>query len=143
MAIPSKKPTAGAMRKRAALRQRRRKVNKVVKTGRIYIQSTFNNVIITVTDVDGNAVTWASAGTAGFKSTKKSTPYAATQTAKIVIEKAKEFGMEKAFVFISGVGNGREAAVRAFAGSGIQITGIKDTTPLPHNGCRPKKPRKM
>lgn len=130
-------------RQKAVLRQRRRKVAKRLSEGIIYIQSTFNNAIITITDKAGNAAAWASAGSCGFKGTKKSTPFAATQTAKIVIEKAKNFGLERAFVYISGVGNGREAAVRAFAGSGIQITGIKDITPLPHNGCRPKKPRRV
>jgi small subunit ribosomal protein S11 len=130
-------------RQRIALRQRRRKITKTVNTGHIYIQSTFNNVIISATDTAGNVVAWASAGSSGFKGSKKSTPFAATQTAKIVIERAKNLGLEKAFIYIAGVGNGREAAVRAFAGSGINITGIKDVTPLPHNGCRPKKPRRV
>ena len=129
--------------RKSTLRQRRRKANKNVAHGRIYIQSTFNNVIITVTDTKGNVIAWNSAGSAGFKGAKKSTPYAATQTAKNVIEKVKELGLQEANISISGVGNGREAAVRAFAGSGIRITGVKDTTPIPHNGCRPKKPRRV
>ncbi len=137
------KPRLSNARQKAVLRQRRRKVAKRVNEGNIYIQSTFNNAIISITDKTGNVAAWASAGSCGFKGTKKSTPFAATQTAKIVIEKAKNFGLERAFIYISGVGNGREAAVRAFAGSGVQITGIKDITPLPHNGCRPKKPRRV
>jgi len=138
-----KRPRTSNARQKAVLRQRRRKVTKRAAEGHIYIQSTFNNVIITVTDTSGNVMAWSSAGSAGFKGTKKSTPFAATQTAKIVIEKAKNFGLEKAYIYIAGVGNGREAAVRAFAGSGVHITGIKDITPLPHNGCRPKKPRRV
>ena len=129
--------------RKSTLRQRRRKADRLVTNGRIYIQSTFNNVIISVTDNKGNVIAWNSAGGAGFKGAKKATPYAATQTAKNVIEKIKEMGLKEASISICGVGNGREAAVRAFAGSGIRITGIKDTTPIPHNGCRPKKPRRV
>lgn len=130
-------------RRQSSLRQRRRKTNKVVRTGRISILSTFNNVTISVADVNGNVIAWASAGGAGFKGAKKSTPFAATQTAKLVIEKAKGMGLEEASITVTGVGNGREAAVRAFAGSGINITGLRDATPVPHNGCRAKKPRRV
>jgi len=130
-------------KKSSALRQRRKKVTKQVISGHVYIRSTFNNVNITITDEGGNTICWSSAGSVGFKGTKKSTPYAATQTAKTVIEKAKEFGLEKADITVTGVGNGREAAVRAFAGSGISITGLRDATPIPHNGCRAKKPRRV
>ncbi|HOE74392.1 MAG TPA: 30S ribosomal protein S11 [bacterium] len=130
-------------KKRAVLRARRKKINKIVKAGMIYIRSTFNNVNITVSDNEGKVVAWASAGSVGFKGTKKSTPFAATQTAKTVIEKIKEMGFEEGQIIVNGVGNGREAAVRAFAGSGINITNLKDTTPVPHNGCRPKKPRRV
>jgi len=130
-------------RRNSTLRQRRKKVTKTVKTGRIFISSNFNNVNITITDPNGNVITWATAGSVGFKGTKKSTPYAATLTAKTVIEKAKSMGLEEADITITGVGNGREAAVRAFAGAGINITGLRDITPIPHNGCRPKKPRRV
>lgn len=130
-------------KRRSTLRQRRKKVSKSVKSGRIYIRSTFNNVNISVTDDNGNVVAWSSAGNVGFKGTKKATPFAATQTAKVVIDKAKDLGMEQAQIIVCGVGNGREAAVRAFAGSGITIKSLKDSTPIPHNGCRPKKPRRM
>lgn len=129
--------------RKSSLRQRRRKVTKNVTRGRIFIQSTFNNLIITVTDENGNAIAWNSAGSSGFKGAKKATPYAATQTAKNIIENVKDMGLRDASINICGVGNGREATVRAFAGSGINITGIKDTTPIPHNGCRPKKPRRV
>ncbi len=129
--------------KKATLRQRRRNVQKTVKKGIVSILSTFNNVIVTLADTNGNVCAWASAGNAGFKGAKKATPFAATQTAKLVIDKAKTLGMEEARITISGVGNGREAAVRAFSGSGISITDIKDITPIPHNGCRPKKPRRV
>lgn len=129
--------------KRASLRQRRRAVSKVVKKGIVSILSTFNNVVITLADTNGNVCAWASAGNTGFKGAKKATPFAATQTAKMVIEKAQALGLEEAKINIRGVGNGREAAVRAFSGSGINITDIKDLTPIPHNGCRPKKPRRV
>lgn len=128
---------------RSTLRQRHRKIPKSVKSGRIYVRSTFNNVNISLTDNSGNVIAWSSAGNVGFKGTKKATPFAATQTAKNVIDKAKELGMEQAQIIVSGVGNGREAAVRAFAGSGITITSLRDATPIPHNGCRPKKPRRI
>lgn len=130
-------------RRRAALRQRRKKISKIVKSGNVYIQSTFNNVIISVTDEKGGVIAWSSAGSAGFKGNKRSTPYAATLTAKMAIEKSKNMGFEQAKIFVSGVGSGRESAVRAFAGSGITIASIKDITPIPHNGCRPKKPRRV
>lgn len=114
-----------------------------VPEGNIYIQSSFNNLIITLTDKTGNVIAWSSAGSSGFKGTKKSTPYAATQAAKQLIEKAKERKVSKAAVFVSGIGSGRESAVRALSGSGINITAIRDITPMPHNGPRPKKPRRV
>ena len=114
-----------------------------VPEGNIYIQSTFNNLIMTLTDKGGNVIAWTSAGSTGFKGTKKSTPFAASQTARTLIEKAKTRGLNKAAIFVSGVGSGRESAVRALSGSGIDITAIRDTTPMPHNGPRPKKPRRV
>lgn len=119
------------------------KEKKVVPEGNIYIQSTFNNLIISLTDKAGNVLAWASGGTAGFKGTKKSTPFAATQTAKRLVVRAKERGLRKAAIFVSGVGSGRESAIRALSGSGLEITTIRDTTPIPHNGPRPKKPRRV
>jgi len=116
--------------------------NKLVK-GKIYINSTYNNTIITVTDLAGNAIIWGSAGKVGFKGSKKSTPYAGQKTMEDVLYKIKERGLTEADVFIKGIGSGRESAVRALQGSGINIISIKDQTPIPHGGIRPKKPRRV
>jgi len=114
-----------------------------VKTGRIYVQSTFNNTIISVTDATGGVLSWASAGNQGFKGARKSTPYAAQVAMKSAVDKAKPRGLESVEVFVSGVGSGREQAVRWLANSGLTVTHIQDITPIPHNGCRPKKPRRV
>lgn len=116
-----------------------RKVQKAI----VYIQSSFNNSIITITDANGNVLSWASAGAAGFKGTKKTTPFAAQTAVRNALEKAKSYEIEEAQVRISGVGSGREAAARALGGQGIKITQIKDITPIPHNGTRQKKPRRV
>jgi len=121
----------------------KKKVKRSVYNGRVYIQSSFNNTIVTVTNETGDVVSWASAGSLSFKGTKKSTPYAAQMTSVSALEKAKKFGLRKISVFVSGVGAGRESAVRALVNSGIDIECIKDTTPIPHNGCRPKKSRRI
>lgn len=109
----------------------------------IYIQSTFNNTIVTITDAEGNAICWASAGSVGFKGTKKGTPFAAQIAASTAAKKAAEYGIEKAIVFVSGPGSGKESAVRALQGAGMNIKIIKDVTPIPHNGCRPRKRRRV
>jgi len=114
-----------------------------VSLGKVYIQSTFNNTIITVTDDNGGVIAWASAGSIGFKGSKKSTPYAASLAASAAIEKAKLRGLKKAEIFVSGVGSGRDSAVRAFHNANIEVDLIKDTTPIPHNGCRRKKVRRI
>ena len=114
-----------------------------VRSGSIYIQSSFNNTIISITDDIGGVISWASAGALGFKGAKKSTPYAAQLAAATAIEKAKLRGFAKANIFVTGVGSGREAAVRAITNTDIEIGSIKDTTPLAHNGCRAKKPRRV
>lgn len=114
-----------------------------VVSGSIYIQSSFNNTIISVTDEGGNVISWASSGAIGFKGAKKSTPYAAQLAATAAVEKAKLRGFSKARVFVSGVGSGRESAVRALINADLEISSIKDTTPDAHNGCRPKKPRRV
>lgn len=114
-----------------------------VVSGSIFVQSSFNNTIITITDDNGNAIAWASAGSIGFKGARKSTPYAAQLAAASAIEKAKARGFSKAKVFVSGVGSGRESAVRAISNTDIQVSIIKDTTPVAHNGCRPKKARRV
>jgi small subunit ribosomal protein S11 len=115
-----------------------------VKVGRAYINATYNNTMVSLTDNSGNVISWASAGVAGFKGAKKATPYAASIITKIACQKAKEeYGLEEVSVFVSGVGTGRESAIRSLNANGLNVTAIKDTTPVPHNGCRPKKPRRV
>ena len=121
----------------------KKKVKKSVATGCIYIQSSFNNTIVTITDDAGNTLSWASTGSIGFKGTKKSTPYPAQLAATSAIEKAKTFGFSKAKVYVSGVGSGRESAIRALLNAKIEVEIIKDTTPIAHNGCRAKKIRRV
>jgi len=123
---------------------KKKKVKKTVGYGQVHVQSTFNNTIITFTDLNGNVLIWASSGSSGFKGSRKATPYAAQITTSRLAEIAKNnFGMEKADVLVKGIGSGRESAVRALSASGIFINSIKDMTPIPHNGCRPKKPRRV
>lgn len=121
----------------------KKKAVHAVPKGRVYVQATFNNTIISITDQKGNVISWASAGGNNFKGARKSTPYAAQVTLKAAADKAKAYGVETVDVFVSGVGQGREAAVRAIQGTGIMVTSIKDTTPIPHNGTRAKKPRRV
>ena len=122
---------------------KKKKTIQIVESARIYIKSSFNNTMISATDDKGNAIAWSSTGKAGFKGTKKSTPFAATQATKILIEKLKDFQVKQVRIFVSGVSTGRDAALRALATAGIRITSIKDTTPIPHNCCRAKKPRRV
>jgi small subunit ribosomal protein S11 len=110
--------------------------------GRIYIQSSFNNTLVTFTDANGNAVGWTSAGKEGFKGSRRSTPYAAQVASKKLYASFETYGVKSIDVFVSGVGTGRESAVRALQGMNVEIKTIKDTTPVPHNGCRPKKVRR-
>lgn len=125
-----------------AYKPRKRKVKKNVPEGNAYIHSTFNNTIVTLCDKDGNAISWASAGTLGFKGTKKSTPFAAGMSAEAAGRAAVEAGMKKVDVFVKGIGSGRETAIRSLQTAGLEITSITDVTPIPHNGCRPpKRPR--
>ena len=116
---------------------------KNVAEGNVYIQATFNNTIVTVTDRMGNAISWASAGALGFKGAKKSTPFAAQSTAEAAARKAKELGLVEAHVFVKGPGNGGESAIRALGVLGIRVRSIQDITPIPHNGCRPQKKRRV
>ncbi len=111
--------------------------------GQAHIKSTYNNTIVTITDMNGNTICWSTAGASGFKSAKKSTPYAASVVVKNIIDKAKAAGVKEVDVFVKGVGPAREAAIRALAANGLQIVSIKDVTPVPHNGCRPRKPRRV
>jgi small subunit ribosomal protein S11 len=125
-------------------RQRgKRREKKNVPRGQAHIQSTFNNTIVTITDPSGNVVCWASAGQNGFKGSRKSTPYAAQITAEIAARKALENGMRSLEVFVKGPGAGREAAIRSLQSNGLQVTAITDVTPIPHNGCRPPKRRRV
>ena len=125
-----------------AYKARKRKVKKNVPEGQAHITSTFNNTIVTISDKAGNAVTWASAGTLGFKGSKKKTPYAAGMSAEAAGKAAYDAGMRKIEVYVKGLGSGRETAIRSLQTAGLEITSITDVTPVPHNGCRPpKRPR--
>ncbi len=130
------------MAKKTKGKQKKREKKNIAR-GVVHIQATFNNTIITVTDVKGNAISWASAGSLNFRGAKKSTPFAAQTTAEAALTKAKEHGLKTAEVRITGPGVGREAAIRAIDAVGIKITKIKDVTPIPHNGCRPPKRRRV
>lgn len=122
---------------------KKKKVLKLVAHGRAYVQATFNNTIVTLTDQNGDVLGWASAGGAGFKGAKKATPYAAGMVVKKVLEAIKDAGLKEVTVFVKGIGGGREAAIRAFNTNGVQVLGVKDMTPMPHNGCRPPKRRRV
>ncbi|MGI9145597.1 MAG: 30S ribosomal protein S11 [Chloroflexota bacterium] len=121
----------------------RRRERKNVPRGVAYIQSSFNNTIVTITDADGNVLTWGSSGAAGFKGSRKSTPYAAGLAADSAARKAMEHGMRQVSVFVRGPGAGREAAIRSLQAAGLEVTSIVDRTPIPHNGCRPPKKRRV
>lgn len=134
---PSKK--ASAVKSQA----RRRKELKKVDKGQAHIQSTFNNTLVTITDLNGNAISWSSAGSLGFKGSRKGTPYAAQMAADTAVKAAKEHGLRQLEVYIKGPGAGRESAIRALAAAEVEITLIKDVSPIPHNGCRPPKRRRV
>lgn len=125
-----------------AYKPRKRKVKKNVPEGKAFIHSTFNNTIVTISDANGNVISWASAGTLGFKGSKKSTPFASGMSAEAAGKAAVDMGMKKVEVFVKGLGSGRETAIRSLQTAGLEITTISDVTPIPHNGCRPpKRPR--
>lgn len=124
-------------------KQTKRKVRKNIQTGVAHIQATFNNTVITITDTHGNAISWSSAGSRGFKGSRKSTPYAAGVAAEDAARKAQEHGLKTVSVFLKGPGSGREAALRSLQGAGLRITSIRDVTPIAHNGCRPPKRRRV
>ena len=127
--------------KKPVIRKRRERKN--IERGAAHIQSTFNNTIITITDVQGNAISWASAGGLGFKGSRKSTPFAAQMAAETAAKAAMEHGLKTVEVFVKGPGSGREAAIRALQSTGLEVNMIKDVTPIPHNGCRPPKRRRV
>ena len=121
----------------------KKKAKKSIKKGQVYIQATYNNTLVTIADEQGNALAWSSAGVNGFKGPKKATPYAAGIIVRNACDKVKDIGLLTVDVFVTGVGAGREAAIRALHANGLAINSIKDLTPIPHNGCRPKKPRRV
>jgi len=121
----------------------KKKIPKIVPKAKIYIKSSFNNTMLSATDEKGNLFAWSSTGRAGFKGSRKSTPFAASQAASLIIDKIRDAQTKDISIFVSGVSSGRDAAVRAFSNAGFKIVSIKDTTPIPHNGCRPKKPRRV
>ena len=131
------------MAERKRVTRVRRRERKNVPRGNAYVQSSFNNTIITITDPDGNVLTWSSAGAAGFKGSRKSTPYAASMAAEAAARRAMEHGMREVDVFVKGPGAGREAAIRSLQAAGLTISAIVDVTPIPHNGCRPPKKRRV
>lgn len=122
---------------------RKRRVKKNIESGIAHIRSTFNNTIVTITDTQGNAVSWSSAGTLGFKGSRKSTPYAAQMAAETAAKASMEHGLKTLEVTVKGPGSGREAAIRALQAAGLEVTAIRDVTPVPHNGCRPPKRRRV
>ncbi len=122
---------------------KKKKAPQLVSQGRAYVQATFNNTIVSLANQNGDIVAWASAGMLGFKGPKKATPYAAGLVVKKVLDNAKDVGLKEVKVFVKGIGGGREGAIRAFNNNGIQVLSIKDVTPIPHNGCRPRKRRRV
>ena len=128
---------------KAVKKTRRRREKKNIERGAAHIKSTFNNTIVTITDVAGNAISWASAGGLGFRGSKKSTPFAAQMAAETAAKAAIEHGLKHVEVYVKGPGSGREAAIRALQVAGLEVNMIKDVTPIPHNGCRPPKRRRV
>ena len=135
--------TTEAVKPAVASAPKKRKSKIKVARGRIYVQSTYNNTIVTITDINGNVIGWGSAGRTGFKGSKKSTPYAAQKTMEDTLARIKDVGLSEVDVFVKGIGTGRESAVRALQGAGLSILSIKDQTPIPHGGVRPKKARRV
>lgn len=129
--------------KKTAVAVKKRRERKNIEKGAAHIRSSFNNTIVTITDVNGNAISWASAGGLGFRGSRKSTPYAAQTAAETAAKAAMEHGLKTVEVYVKGPGSGREAAIRALQATGLEVTMIKDVTPIPHNGCRPPKRRRV
>ena len=138
------------MKEREQLEETQRKVaqktakgKRIVESGRAYINSSYNNIAITVTDNMGNVLAWSSSGSLGFRGPKKSTPFAASKVAEAIFDKVAKLGLRQIAIFVKGIGSGREAAIRSLANKGFDVVSIKDITPVPHNGCRPPKPRRV
>ena len=140
---PAAADPAAAAAPAAGEKAKTRKLKKNVQSGLVYITASFNNTVVTITDVSGNTIAWSSAGVRGFKGSRKSTPFAAQLAAEDATRKAMEHGMLNVTVFIRGPGSGRESALRAIAGTGLRVGVIRDLTPVPHNGCRPPKRRRV
>lgn len=130
-------------KKKVAKTRVKRRERKNILSGEAHIKSSFNNTIVTITDLEGNAISWESAGSVGFKGSRKSTPFAAQMAAESAAKKAQEHGLKKVQVFVKGPGSGRETAIRSLQAAGLEVTGINDVTPVPHNGCRQKKRRRV
>ncbi len=139
----TKKTESAAPEKKTTARAKTVKPKRQVPRGHAYVQATYNNTMITLTDMNGDVLAWSSSGHLGFSGPKKATPYAATQIVRDVAEKAKPYGLRELFVYVKGVGSGRESAVRTLNAAGFQVLGIKDNTGVPHNGPRPPKPRRI
>ncbi len=129
--------------KKPALKKKKKKIRRQVLRGQAHVQCTYNNTLVTFSDLGGKVLAWSSAGSLGFKGAKKATPYAATQIVNAAAEKVSKYGLKEIEVYVKGVGSGREASVRALANNDFEIILIKDITPIPHNGCRPRKPRRV
>lgn len=123
--------------------RKKKKIDRTVSHGQAHIQATYNNTIITLTDLQGKVIAWSSAGVKGFAGPKKSTPYAAGVIVKDAVDKAEPYGLKEVNVFVKGIGSGREAAIRALNACGVSVLSVKDMTPIPHNGCRARKPRRV
>jgi small subunit ribosomal protein S11 len=134
---------SGNQQNKASSSRAKKRVKKNVQTGVVHIASTFNNTIVTVTDVAGNTLSWSSCGRRGFKGSRKSTPFAAQMSAEDAVKRAQEHGVKTVSVLVKGPGTGREAALRALTNAGLRVTTIRDVTPVPHNGCRPPKRRRV
>lgn len=141
----SQKPTAAAVAEvtKAEAKPKKKKIVKQVPRGNAYVQASYNNTIVSITDPNGNVLGWASAGMAGFKGPKKATPYAASMVVKNLLDKIADYGLKEVNVFVKGIGGGRESAVRALNTNGLNILAFKDVTPIPHNGCRAPKHRRV
>lgn len=124
-------------------KEKKAKTSTRMQSGRVYISSSYNNTLITLTDNQGNVLTWSSAGAIGFKGSKKATPFAASKVTENVVRVAEKIGIKEVHVLVKGIGGGRESAIRSLAAKGLAILSIEDVTPIPHNGCRPKKPRRV
>jgi len=127
----------------AEIKRKKKKIKRQINKGQAHIKCTYNNTMVMISDMTGGMLAWSSSGLLGFKGAKKATPYAATQVVQDVAEKVKKYGVQELEVFVRGVGSGRESSIRSLANRGFELTAIKDVTPIPHNGCRPKKPRRV